>query len=241
MKNISACDVVILAGGLGSRLRSEVGQTQKIMADVGGRPFLDIILDHLVRQGFKRIILCTGYGAASVEDYYRKLEGPLTIEFSREQEKLGTGGAIKNAAPLVQSETFFAMNGDSFCAVCFKDFLAFHQARKARASVAVSRVRRPDDYGSLLIDPGTQQVVFFGEKIKAGTAAIRDKEPFVNNGVYCFQKDIFEVMPQARAFSLEEDCFREWAGRSFYGFEVKQEFIDIGVPERYQQAKKKWD
>ena len=230
-----------MGGGLGSGLRSGVGQTQRIMADVGGRPFLDIILDHLVRQGIKRTILCTGYDAASVEAYYRKQERPLTIEFSREQEKLGTGGAIKNAASLIQSETFFAMNGDSFCPVCFRDFLAFHQEHGARASVAVSRAHHPDDYGSLLIDPGTRQVVFFGEKIKADDAAIRDKEPFVNNGVYCFQKNIFEDMPKARVFSLEEDCFRAWAGHSLYGFEVKQDFIDIGVPERYQQARKKWD
>ncbi len=240
MNKISQCDILILSGGLGSRLKSEVGDAQKTMADVGGKPFMDIIMQHVISQGFTRVILCTGYNAQSVEDYYKNKDLGIKIEFSREIEKLGTGGAIKNAANLVESDYFFAMNGDSFCPLDFSAFIQFHSSKNASASIAISKVNNVEDYGSILIDDQTKQITFFGEKIKRDAADIKDKQSFVNNGIYCFKKDIFDSMPQENQFSIEEDFFKKLAGSFFYGFEVDQNFIDIGIPERYKEAKQKY-
>ncbi len=240
MDKFNFCDLLILAGGLGSRLRSEVGSSQKTMAQVGGRPFLDLLIDHVIGQGFQRIILCTGYDADKVESYYHGRDLDLHIDFSREEEKLGTGGAIKNAAELIESEHFFAMNGDSFCPLDFASFLSFHQEKQAKASIAISKVKNIQDYGSILIHPETKQITFFAEKISSDAVSSQGRQPFVNNGIYCFNKDIFAMMPKESKFSLEEDLFPYLTGGPFYGFEVPQNFLDIGTPERYQKAKEKY-
>src|SRR3989338_4194162 len=88
---LSKTDAVILCGGQGKRLQSIVSATSKVMADVSGRPFLDIVIAHLKKQGIRRVILCTGYKADQIEDYYRKNSQGLTLEFSRESDPLGTG------------------------------------------------------------------------------------------------------------------------------------------------------
>ncbi len=240
MDKINSIDALILSGGLGSRLRSEVGSTQKTMAEVGGHPFLDIIINHLKTQGIRRIILCTGYNASDVESYYRDNNLGVKIEFSTEKEKLGTGGAIKNAATLIGSDVFFVMNGDSFCPMDFVKFLDFHMAQKALASIAVSQVQEVEDYGSILIDEKTKEIFLFGEKLQANDSAIKDNPPLVNNGIYCFDKKILAQMPQMKSFSLEKDFFPGLVGKEFYGFQVSDNFIDIGTPERYKEAKERY-
>lgn len=230
---------MILAGGLGTRLKSEVADVQKTMADVGGRPFMDIILEHIVSQGFRRVIICTGHNAESVQRYYESKDFGIDIVFSHEQEKLGTGGAIKNAASLVQSDVFFVMNGDSFCPVKFSDFLTFHQTQAAAVSIAVSEVKDIKDYGSIMLDD-SHQIVFFGEKLSADDTHLQNQQVFVNNGIYCFQKEVFGMMPESNKFSLEKDFFPHIIGKSFYGFAVEAKFLDIGVPERYREAREKF-
>jgi len=99
----SDCDCVILCGGLGERLRGIIGEAPKVMAQINGRPFLDFILDYLKDQQVQRVILCTGYKADVIENYYRRRDCGLTVDFSRENEPLGTGGALRHAADHVQS------------------------------------------------------------------------------------------------------------------------------------------
>jgi len=231
-------DVLILCGGMGTRLRSTIGETQKVMARVGARPFLDIILEHIEHQGLRRVVLCAGYRADAVEEYYRSKEGrggqsrpapTLTIEFSNETEPLGTGGAIKVAEPLVKSQRFFVLNGDSFCPVDFKKFLDFHLFNKALASLVLSQAKERQDFGTVEID-NQQKVVAFKEKIKSDAAAL------LNAGVYCFEKDIFQYIPKQKKFSLEHDVFPNLVDKKFYGFVVNESFMDIGTPERYKNA-----
>jgi len=240
MQNLKQTDIFVLSGGIGSRLRSEVGEAQKTMASVGGRPFLDIIMDYLSSQGFRRVILCTGYKSGSVEQYYENSKFPLDIEFSRETKKLGTGGAVKNAEPLVKSDIFFVMNGDSFCAIDYCKMLDFHLSHQARASIAISKVHDAQDYGSILLEKSSEKIKFFGEKISSDAKYLRGKESFVNNGIYCFNRDIFSIMPQQDFFSLEKDFFPNITDKSFFGFKVNEEFLDIGTPQRYGQAKDKF-
>ncbi|MCK5179792.1 MAG: NTP transferase domain-containing protein, partial [Candidatus Omnitrophica bacterium] len=89
------CDCVILCGGLGARLQSVVKDVPKVMAEVNGAPLLDLMIEHLKKQGAARIVLCTGYQAEAVENYYREHDFGMVIDFSREEEPLGTGGAVK--------------------------------------------------------------------------------------------------------------------------------------------------
>ena len=215
---------LILCGGLGTRLRSEIGETQKVMALVDGHPFLDFNVELLRKQGVERIILCTGFQSTQVEDYYRGEKGSKIV-FSSEKSPLGTGGAIKNAQTLIQSHPIFVFNGDSFCQVDLSAVLDFHKKKKALATVVLSKVKDSRDYGRVVIDKDAQ-IVEFKEKKERG-------EGYVNAGIYCLDKDIFKVMPKETKFSIERDCFPQWIGKKLYGFIVDQEFFDMGTPERY--------
>lgn len=236
--NLKNRDVVVLCGGLGKRLRSVTGHNPKVMAAVDGRPFLDVLLEYLARQGFQRVILCTGYKADQIEEYYRQNTQGLCLEFSREEEPLGTGGAVRNARCLIQGSPFFVLNGDSFCAVNYRALGEFHQSRKALASLVVSKVNDQRDYGGIVLDE-TRRIVRFVEKNTAapsGGTEAGEEIYGVNAGVYCFNDEIFSFMPEARAFSLEYDFFPGLVRRNFFGFMVDDVFLDIGTPERYRQA-----
>src|SRR3989338_5545846 len=134
---ITEVDALILCGGLGTRLKGVVKDVPKVMAQVDGVPFLNLIISYLKKQGIKRVILATGYKAADVEKYFRENNQGIVIDFSREAEPLGTGGAVKNAGPIITSDPFFVLNGDSFCACDLKKFLKFHTTKKADASLIV--------------------------------------------------------------------------------------------------------
>ena len=229
MSILSNIDVSILCGGLGKRLRSEIGESQKVMAKVGDDPFLDILLKDLSQQGFKRVILCTGFQAQTLEDYYRKNNLGLTIEFSREKEPLGTGGAVKLTQTLVQSDPFVVMNGDCYSEVNYQKLVEFYRAKKARIAMVVTKTEDAKDFGTITLDD-KKRIISFQEKI-AGTGV-----KYINTGIYCFEKNIYASMPPQPAFSLEMDVFPKWAGKEFYGFEIDRGFIDIGTPERYKKA-----
>jgi len=229
MKTVD-CDCIILCGGLGRRLRSVVGDVPKVMAQVDGRPFLDLIIDNLKSQGVERIVLCTGYKADLIEDYYREHDFGITVDFSREEEPLGTGGALKNAHEIISSNPFFVLNGDSFLSVDLQAFLDFHTKKDSAASLMVSEVSASKDFGSLKMDE-TDQITDFCEKIE-GSA-----QQWVNAGIYCFDQAIFSYMPEGEKFSLENDLFPKLAGNKFYGYRVDKKFFDIGTPERYESVK----
>lgn len=236
--NLKNTDAVILCGGLGKRLRSQVGETPKVMAPVHRRPFLDILLDHLAKQGLGRIILCTGYKAEIIEAYYQKNPSPLRMEYSREQEPLGTGGALKGARWLIKSDPFVVLNGDSFCTVDFAVFLKFHTSKKALASLVISQVRHRQDFGSVLLEKGSSRIQSFLEKAPQALLPLETKV-YVNAGVYCFNQEIFVMMPSQKNFSLEYNFFPGLKGENVHGFVVKKKFWDIGTPERYREVQQK--
>jgi len=234
MTNLANTDVAILAGGLGTRLRKVIGETQKTMAKVAGEPFLNLILEYLKNHGFQRVILCTGYQADQVEEYYRDNDMGLQIEFSREDVPMDTGGAIKNARAFIHSDPFIVLNGDSFCPIDYSAFLQFHRQEKAIATLAVSRVKDSKDFGTILLNE-RKRIVGFQEKL------LWKKSPqgFVSAGVYCFNHSILSLMPPATIFSFEKDLFPslpERIGNDFCGFLVEEEFLDIGNSVRYQSA-----
>lgn len=226
---LSKTDAVILCGGQGKRLQPVVSSTSKVMADVGGRPFLDILVGHLKKQGIRRVILCTGYKADQVEGYYRENPQGLAFEFSRESDPAGTGGALKNARYFIESDPFLVFNGDSFCAVDLNAFLDFHQSKLARASVVVSQARDTSSFGKIFLDEDAK-ITGFREKETGGDQG-------VNAGVYCCNEDIFSFMPDPKRFSIEYDLFPALVDKGFYGFAVDAEFYDIGTPERYAAAR----
>ena len=224
--------MVILCGGQGQRLRSVIGESQKVMAQVFDEPFLDILLKYLEEQGFSRVILCTGYKTKDMEDYYlENFRSKLSLEFSKEEEPLGTGGALKKAKPFIRSNPFIVLNGDCFCPLEYVDFVKFYQEKNALASLVVTEIKENKDFGKVQLTADSR-VLGFQEKMQG-------KGPcYVSTGIYCFDsKKIFSLMPVSLKFSLEYDFFPRLLDHVFFGFISAKEFIDIGTPERFERAK----
>jgi NDP-sugar pyrophosphorylase family protein len=203
------------------------------MALIGGRPFLDILVEDLLKQGFRRIIFCVGHLKQQIIDRY-KIRDDAEYIFSKEDSPLGTGGALQNALPLVRGDTFLVINGDSLCKVDFESFYSFHQEKAANASFVMTQVNERHDGGVFGLNEA-QQIIFFKEK------SIVDchNDCFINAGIYLLQRDSIEFPIMTSSFSLEYEIFPKLVKTKFcFGFVVKSELIDIGTPERYRKANK---
>jgi len=224
MKNLSHITAAILAGGLGTRLRPMVADRPKVLAEVGGRPFIFFLLDQLAAVRVRQVVLCTGYLAHQIRDTLGETYGPMNLLYSQEPSALGTGGAICLALPLLESETVLVLNGDSFCEANLRAFCLVHRLRGAQASLLLAEVTDTGRFGWVELDE-EGRITGFREKGKATGSG------WVNGGIYLINRSLLETIPPQQAASLEQDLFPAWIGRGLYGFRSEGRFIDIGIPE----------
>ncbi len=217
----TATDVFILCGGQGTRLRSVVSDKPKVLVEVGGKPFLDILLEDLFHQGFKRIVLGVGYLRSHIIERY---QGDKRIFFSEEEKPMGTGGAVKYAAPLITSEHLLVMNGDSFCEVDYACLQGFHFSKGALLSMVLTQSTDRTDTGNVTLD-ASGRIIDFQEK--SGTSSL------INAGIYLMHRDALTYMPSEDVFSIEHDFFPSILKKPCYGFVMESKVMDIGTPERY--------
>lgn len=228
MRDVKA---VVLAGGLGTRLRSVVPSKPKVLASIGERSFLELLVQQLRSHGIRRLVMCTGYLADQIESEFG--DGRLwevSIEYSREEKPLGTAGAVKLAQPyLDDSPDFFVLNGDSFLEVDFRNLLAFHRGHTgAMASMAVLRVENASRYGTVQLNTDNR-VSGFAEKTGSESPGL------VNGGVYVFSQEVLRCIPEGIG-SLERDVFPRLLDHGVYAQEQHGMFIDIGTPADYARA-----
>jgi len=219
-------DVAVLCGGLGHRLRAAVPDRPKPLAEVGGRPFLDMLVEYVSGFGFRRFIMCTGYKGEMIEEYFAG-RGDFEVLFSHEEKPLGTGGALKNAEALIKSPVVLVLNGDSICNMDMGEFLGFHFENNALASIALVATEKEADYGAVTID-AEARITSFSEKAPGAS--------LINAGVYIFRKEALALIPSGRQYSLEEELFPSLLDRGLYGFVTGGKLIDIGTVERYARA-----
>lgn len=227
--DISKIDVLILCGGKGERLKHIVKDRPKPMADIDGRPFLDILIKYLRGYGFRSFILCAGYKGSIIRDYYTDRCGSLKITTLIEDKPLGTGGAIKNAESFIKSDPFLVLNGDSFCRLDYLEFLKFHLGENALYSMAVVKMFGNHDGGLVYLD-NKSRVKKFEEKMKSGRAG------YVNAGAYFLDRRIFTIIKQDKKTSLEYDVFPKLTEELFFGYVARVGLTDIGTPDKYYKA-----
>jgi NDP-sugar pyrophosphorylase family protein len=224
-------DAIILCGGAGSRLRAVMGDTPKSLADVAGRPVLEILLRQLQRHGLRRIILATGFKAGSIQSYFGEAFLGMELTYSAELSPLGTGGALRHAANRVESAFSLVMNGDSYTDVDLGTFIDFHRRSKADISVVVVPADERSDSGSVRID-SSGKVLQFQEK-EAPLSGL-----YMNAGVYVLPRQALYEIPADVRVSLEREMFPQWIcrGLSVMAFLHSGRCVDIGTPARYQTA-----
>jgi len=201
MTSFPEVDVAILVGGKGSRLKSVVDDRPKPMANVKERPFLEWLLRYLRSLSFNKIVLCTGYRAEYIENYFGNGEDfGLVIEYSRETEPLGTAGAIRNALQLVSSERFFVLNGDSFCAFDPEGMMKNHLEAEAKATIWLIEVPDCGHFGSVSLD-SEGNITSFKEKCPGKVPGL------INAGIYLLERSLLEQLPPGKNISIENDVF----------------------------------
>ena len=221
--------VMILAGGLGTRLRSVVSDRPKVLADVGGRPFLGYCLEALALQGFQNVVVCAGYLADHIERCFGDTFGPLKIQYSVEASPLGTGGALRQAIAKAQSREVLVLNGDSYCEMDLAAYWRDCARRRFFAAMAVHYCSDTRRFGRVTLD-AENRVDNFLEKsdlLRAG---------WINAGIYILPSEWIREIPESQTVSLERDLLPRWLTNGIYGFPSTGRFIDIGLPETLAQA-----
>lgn len=225
-------DVVILAGGLGTRLRSVVSEVPKCMAPVAGNPFLWYLLKYLNRYDVSRVVLSVGYLRETIFSWIEEIRStvPFEIDFAVEESPLGTGGGIKLAVEKCLSDSVVVLNGDTFFDVDLQQLCRLHESAGRDITMALKPMKNFDRYGSVNFDKKSSTVVSFNEKKYC-------EQGLINGGVYVISKKskIFFGMPLKFSFEmavLECQC----SLGNVAGLEQNGYFIDIGVPEDYRKA-----
>jgi len=231
MQKLSEVTAVILAGGLGTRLRSVVSGRPKVLAEVSGRPFLSYLLDQLVRFGLREAVLCTGYLGDQVEAVFQEKYHSLRLSYSKEIVPLGTGGALRLAFPMFKTDSVLVMNGDSFCGADLGAFWLWHLLQKANGTLLLAEATDMSRYGRVVVD-GKGRVVRFIEKDGQGESG------WINAGIYLIRREFLLAVPEGVAVSLEREVFPSWVGRGLFAYMGQGRFIDIGIPEAYGEAGK---
>lgn len=228
MEDLTNVTVAILAGGLGTRLRSVVADKPKVLAKIWRKPFLKYLLTQLNMAGFRRAVLCTGYLGKQIQAEFGNSYFNLRLVYSQESSPLGTAGAIRLALPLLKSDTVMIMNGDSFCDCDFRKFLKFHKSKKADVTLLLTKVSDTNRFGRVNINR-KGHIISFEEKGKNGVGLI-------NGGIYLISRSYLLQILQSKAVSFEKEMFPKWINQNFYGYQNKGRFIDIGTPDAYYLA-----
>jgi NDP-sugar pyrophosphorylase family protein len=230
--------VLILAGGLGTRLRTVLADRPKALAPIQDRPFLELQIELLAQQGLREFVLCIGYMGEQIQAYFGDgSRWDVQIHYSIEGERLmGTAGAIKNAAPWIH-ERALVLNGDTYFEIDYVDFLHQHHLAcldsAALASMALARLDDPSRYGSVELDSEGKRLVGFREKVANATP----QPIWVNAGAYMIEKTFLDHIPADSVVSIERDVFPQLlaSGAMIAAYRTKARFYDMGTPEGLEQ------
>ena len=227
-------EAIILAGGLGSRLRAAVPDLPKPMAPIHGRPFLEYLCDYWAGQGVSRFILSVGYKRDIIEEHFGARYKGTEVDYAVEGQPLGTGGGLLLALKqLRRTGPFLIMNGDTFFEVDLTPMRRYHLEKSAELTIALREVEANSRYGSVGIDKEGKITTFDNRARTSGRALI-------NGGVYLAEKSAFTGMAleSDAPVSIEDQLYPRMLteGRRLYGFPSSGRFIDIGIPEDYRRA-----
>ena len=218
-------EAIILAGGLGTRLRSVVSEVPKCMAPVDGKPFLQFVLEWLSRFDITHVVLSVGYLKEQIIDFVNARDWPFEVSYAVEKEPLGTGGGIRLALQKCRGKQVFVLNGDTFFNIDL-NALSF----SAPVSLALKPMRDFDRYGA--VDWNGDLVTGFHEKQPCA-------EGLINGGIYAIDRSQLDIALYPKRFSFEKDLLEPLAGYGLVAGEVQDGyFIDIGIPEDYARAQR---
>lgn len=221
-------EAIILAGGMGTRLRKIVPDLPKPMAPVSGKPFLNYLLLWLRQYNFDNLIISAGYKSDTIIEYFGNAFEGIQIEYAIEKKPLGTGGAVMLALKKTTADEILIVNGDTWFPVDINKLYSAHLSSKSQFTVALKEMKDFSRYGSVECRDNT--ILKFNEKKFCS-------EGLINGGIYLISRHLFESGNYPEVFSLEKDLLEREAGSGMLKCQVFGDpFIDIGIPEDYRKA-----
>jgi D-glycero-alpha-D-manno-heptose 1-phosphate guanylyltransferase len=221
-------EAIILAGGMGTRLREIITDIPKPMAPVNDKPFLFYIFNWIKDYPVEKAILSIGKGSEKVIDYLQDSFNNIPVEYAIEEKSLGTGGAIRFALHKTRGTDILILNGDTYFPIDLNKFFLFHIENKNLFSVALKPMKNFSRYGS--VECFKNNILRFNEKKFCS-------DGLINGGIYLVNKDFIESRQLPEVFSLEKDILEKEAGSSTLKcMKFDDMFIDIGIPEDYRRA-----
>ena len=221
-------EAIILAGGLGTRLKDIIPDLPKPMAPVAGRPFMEYLLLWLSDNGIKKVVVSAGYKPGSIIDHFGNSFEGISLEYAIEDKPLGTGGAVRFAMNRISGKELLIINGDTSFPIDLVKFIRMHRLSKGLFSLALKRMMDFSRYGS--VECRGDMVIRFNEKKYCS-------DGLINGGIYLAEKNLFDSGTFPEVFSLEKDLLEKEAGSGKLRCQVFDDpFIDIGIPEDYKKA-----
>jgi D-glycero-alpha-D-manno-heptose 1-phosphate guanylyltransferase len=206
---------IVLAGGLGTRLSGIVNDLPKPMAIVGARPFLEYLLDYLVEQGIEQVVLAVSHKWEVIQGHFGDTYHGMVLNYSVEDEPLGTGGAIRQALETIPDDEIIALNGDTLFHIDLEALASAHHSGRELLTIALKNMPSCRRFGRVKIsDIGV--ISEFLEKSTNGSG-------WINGGIYMLNRRLLADFPMPEKFSFEQDL-------------VERYIIDMGVPEDYERA-----
>ena len=222
-------ECIILAGGLGTRLRSEVADLPKCMAPVAGKPFLHWVIAHLTAQKITSFVFSLGYMHETIEEYIQSNHPQLQVKFSVENEILGTGGAIKQALNLCEEENVMVVNGDTLFETNNYALWKQHIKNNSSCTLTLKPMQNFERYGAVTINE-SKIITAFSEKKYM-------EKGLINVGVYLINRNSFNQLNLTQKFSFEKDFLEKYLHiLTMIGVQDNGYFIDIGIPEDFKKA-----
>lgn len=222
-------EAIVLAGGLGTRLKEVISDLPKCLAPINDKPFLSYLISYYKNQGIKKFIFSLGYKHELVEEMLLKDFPELDYEIVVEGEPLGTGGAVALAMSKSVEEDVLILNGDTFYTIDLKEFSEAHYDLEGECTLALKPMQDFDRYGLVEIDENNKVTSFREKKYYA--------EGLINGGVYGLHVPSFLNHDFDQKFSFEKDYLEKLFSQGrIKGTIQNSYFIDIGIPEDLQKA-----
>jgi D-glycero-alpha-D-manno-heptose 1-phosphate guanylyltransferase len=221
-------EALILAGGLGTRLRDTVPDLPKCMAPVAGQPFLTYVIRELLSRGVEKFIFSLGYKHEVIESFLEERFATINYKYLIEDEPLGTGGAVKLACENATQENVAVVNGDTLFKANLSDLFHFHKKQNAECTIALKPMREFDRYGVVELNKDNLVNNFKEKQFYP--------QGLINGGVYILNVSKFLDEEFPAKFSFEKNYLEALCKeRRIYGFEQDEYFIDIGIPGDFNQ------
>lgn len=225
-------DVVVLAGGFGSRLRPWTESIPKPLLPILDKSMIEHVVEILPESLVDRVLIAAGYGIEKMRSHFANTPLPYEVKIIEETEPLGTGGAIANCKPHLSGGTFCVINGDLITSLRVEEMLDFHRSNGGIATIALWEVEDPSRFGVADFRQESGKIMRFQEKPPIEEAYSN----LINAGTYILEPEIFNLMPNG-AHSIERDIYEDLAETGgLNGFPYEGWFVDAGTPGSFIEA-----